>query len=1076
MQVKRGFPANISEPTLKQRRTSQASVLVAGGAGFIGSRLCRVLLDQSQVFCLDNLATGQRQNIEEFFDHENFVFIEHDLKRKLPADFPKTDYIFHVAGLTGYFMDESMTLETLLVNSLGTEHLLKLAKKHQAKFLLTSSFRVYEGTISKATLENYFGKSKLAESRFSHREAKRFSENLCFEYFKKEDLDTRIVRIADVYGPEMPLDSEEELALIFKSLKNQEPLKIKGSGEMVVYPTFIDDLIKGMLKAMFTAGSKGKIFTLVNPEKMTLGEAVHKIEEITEQDYPGSSIKVEFIPQELPSSFQVGESEILKTQRELGWQAKINFEKGVKTTLTWLTKGLLQLHQAAPDATSGRRAPTNVGVAMQAYEADSSKRRRWDYQRKPLASVLGEASSKEKVSKETRPIKGAGVEKKPRKLPKPPSLPVGRVLTRLKQRFKGALTKPTEPAMQQQKKPTFKQHFLFFLLPLFFLLVTLSPFLLFTGHTFLGTRKLKAGYQDFQKGKIENVALRSFHARFHFQKARTILLNFAFLLQPISKSGVARVDELLLLGENMAAVLEQTSQAAESGAQLFDLVLQKKTGIPQEMISTLRLNLEAAQEYLSLVQAQLESNLKPLFTLKTFSIGEELLKLLQTIPEKKKELEELKELSLLLPELLGVAQKKSYLLVFQNNHELRPTGGFIGSYGLLIFDKGKLLDFQVQDVYVADGQLKGHVEPPEELKKYLGEANWYLRDANWDPDWSKTAPRLAWFLEKEMKRRVDGVVGLNLVVTQEILKVIGSVALPDYQETITAENLFERAEYYAEIDFFPGSTQKKDFLGELAGQMMLELQDLEKEKLLALGNTLKQLLKEKQLSLYFSHKNLSALVRKNFWDGTLRRIDYSQSEKGLQDFLMLIEANVGVNKVNFFLDRQINHKLKLNENLRVEAETLITYQNNSPGESWPGGIYKNYLRAYLPKSATKIKVFLKKEGGEFLPLDASKIKEERIEDKKVVGFYFEVAVKETLAVKLVYQLGEFALKNNQGILAFYFQKQPGIVDDPLTFQIDYPAYLQPLKTEPEISLTPQSLVFETDQREDRLFMVHFYKK
>lgn len=1023
VQLKKDFPANVFEPTLKQRRTSQTSVLVAGGAGFIGSRLCRVLLDQSQVFCLDNLATGQRQNIEEFFDHENFVFIEHDLKRKLPADFPKTDYIFHVAGLTGYFMDESMTLETLLVNSLGTEHLLKLAKKHQAKFLLTSSFRVYEGTISKATLENYFGKSKLAESRFSHREAKRFSENLCFEYFKKEDLDTRIVRIADVYGSEMPLDSEEELALIFKSLKNQEPLKIKGSGEMIVYPTFIDDLIKGMLKAMFSSGSKGKIFTLVNPEKMTLGEAVHKIEEITEQDYPGSSIKVEFIPQELPSSFQVGESEILKTQRELGWQAKINFEKGVKTTLTWLAKDL----------------------------------------------------SKEKVSKETGPTEEPGF-KKPRKLPKPPSLPVGRVLTRLRQRFKGALTKPTEPAIQQQKKPTFKQHFLFFLLPLFFLLVTLSPFLLFTGHTFLGTRKLKAGYQDFQKGKIENVALRSFHARFHFQKARTILLNFAFLLQPISKSGVARVDELLLLGENMAAVLEQTSQAAESGAQLFDLVLQKKTGIPQEMISTLRLNLEAAQEYLSLVQAQLESNLKPLFTLKTFSIGEELLKLLRTIPEKKKELEELKELSLLLPELLGVAQKKSYLLVFQNNHELRPTGGFIGSYGLLIFDKGKLLDFQVQDVYVADGQLKGHVEPPEELKKYLGEANWYLRDANWDPDWSKTAPRLAWFLEKEMKRSVDGVVGLNLVVAQEILKVIGSVALPDYQETITAENLFERAEYYAEIDFFPGSTQKKDFLGELAGQMMLELQDLEKEKLLALGNTLKQLLKEKQLLLYFSHKDLSALVRKNFWDGTLRRIDYSQSEKGLQDFLMLIEANVGVNKVNFFLDRQTNHKLKLNENLRVEAETLITYQNNSPGESWPGGIYKNYLRAYLPKSATKIKVFLKKEGGEFLPLDASKIKEERIEDKKVVGFYFEVAVKETLAVKLVYQLGEFALKNNQGILAFYFQKQPGIVDDPLTFQVDYPVYLQPLKTEPEISLTPQSLVFETDQREDRLFMVHFYKK
>lgn len=984
------------EMALKNDNTNQARILVAGGAGFLGSYLCEALLqNKCQVFCLDNFVKAKKKNLEKFFEDPNFIFVEHDLKRSLPSDLPRTDYVFHLAGLNCYLSDEKMRLETLLVNSLGTQHLLEYAKKTNAKFLLASSLKVFEGVISKTTLKNYFGESKLSETKFSHREAKRFSENLCFEYFQKYHLDTRIVRVTDVYGPGMPLDTEEELSVIFQSLKKQEALKIKGSGQEVIYPTFIADLIPGLEKAMFTQSSKGKIFALVNLHKETLNEAIHKIEAISQKLNVGANIRIEFVPQEESRNFQAPEEEILKSQEDLGWQPKTDFATGINATLLSLN---------LPD-------------------------------RQPLTTKEKSLDLNQKEEKKV------------------------------------------SPKAQLKKPKTGKTPPLFFTtLWLFFLLIILSPFLFFSLEAFLGFKRLKTSLVAMEKGETKSVRLSSQKAQENFKKANRLLLGFNFLLQPLAKEGVSRTHEILLLAEDLTSILKEMDEVSQKEKEFIDLVFQKKSGSPLDVYDDLKMNLETTLEKFSLIEAKL-GNLKPLFNLSTFSLGKNLKKLNEDLPARKKQLEEFKNFTLLLPEFLGFKQKKTYLLVFQNNSELRPTGGFIGSYGLLTFEKGKLLDFEVQDVYTADGQLKGHVEPPEELRKYLNQAQWYLRDANWDPDWTKTAPRLAWFLEKELKRGVDGVIGLNLTTCQEILGVTGPLKLPDYQEEITKDNLFERAEYYSEINFFSGSTQKKDFLGELNRLLMLAVKDLENEKMAKLSRVFFNLLREKQLLLYFNQKDLANFTRQNFWDGSIREIDEQKQSEGLQDFLMLVEANLGVNKANFFVKRTVSHKLRLTKDLKVEAESLISYENNSPGESWPAGIYKNYLRVYLPKNATGIKIYIdKQDRGEFIPLASNKIKEQRIEDKKAIGFLLEVPVKEKLIVKINYGLGEMMLKDNQGILAFYFQKQSGIVDDPLNFSLDYPSYLWVLKVSPEASSTPQNLVFSTNQREDRLFVVNFYKK
>jgi hypothetical protein len=149
--------------------------------------------------------------------------------------------------------------------------------------------------------------------------------------------------------------------------------------------------------------------------------------------------------------------------------------------------------------------------------------------------------------------------------------------------------------------------------------------------------------------------------------------------------------------------------------------------------------------------------------------------------------------------------------LFQNESELRPTGGFIGSYGLLTFKSGKLISFEIKDIYEADGQLQGHVEPPWEIKNYLNEANWYMRDANWKADFVKTSADIQWFLGKEMNQKVDGVIGIDLAVAKSILGVIGEVYVPDFNEKINSNNLYEQAEYYAETKFFPVQDRKLVF-------------------------------------------------------------------------------------------------------------------------------------------------------------------------------------------------------------------------------------------------------------------------
>src|SRR3989344_4606784 len=257
--------------------------------------------------------------------------------------------------------------------------------------------------------------------------------------------------------------------------------------------------------------------------------------------------------------------------------------------------------------------------------------------------------------------------------------------------------------------------------------------------------------------------------------------------------------------------------------------------------------------------------------------------------------------------------KKKYLVLFQNNMELRPGGGFIGSYGILSLDKGKIEEFSIHDVYEADGQLRGHVEPPFAIRRYVPEVHWYLRNSNFDVDFTKSASSAAFFLFQETGQIVDGVIGVDVAFVKNLVSAVGPIYVSEYKETVNGDNFFIVTETHADRDSFPASTQKKDFLTFLYKAINNKISS---EKKLPYPSILKSIgdsILEKHILFAFSNSDIQKTFTVNglsssLWDG--RKIDNSV----VNDFIGISEANIGVNKANYFMGRSVSYRAYLKEN------------------------------------------------------------------------------------------------------------------------------------------------------------------
>lgn len=309
------------------------SALIVGVAGFVGSHFAENLLAQNvKVIGIDSLVSGNDHYLDKLKKNKDFSYIEHDITIGLPSDLPKIKYVIHAGAIEEYLSNFDIALDILKVNAQGTTNLLDYVKDNPGtKFMLGSTHNVYAGILSSLNLEHYFGISDRDSKRYAHHEAKRFAEALTAEYYRKYNIDARVIRVAHIYGPRMNLKAATDLSHLIKRAVYDDTLTIYGDGLKRIRPTFIYDVISGMSKALFYEESKGKIYNLVSEQEVTILEAAYAI-----QRNSTKSLTIQFLPKTEEMSFPSHKIELLQTQKELGWKPKVAFDQGITETLEYL--------------------------------------------------------------------------------------------------------------------------------------------------------------------------------------------------------------------------------------------------------------------------------------------------------------------------------------------------------------------------------------------------------------------------------------------------------------------------------------------------------------------------------------------------------------------------------------------------------------------------------------------------------------------------------------------------------------------------------------------------------------------
>jgi len=313
-------------------------VLVVGGAGFIGSHICEALLNKGyQVICLDNFVTGDKKNIEHLLDNPHFQFIEQDITEKIPNSkfqISNIKFIFHLASPASPNKKSPRSyinhpVETLLVNSLGTYNLLELAKKTNAQFLYASSSEIYGDPAVSPQDESYFGNVNPNGVRSVYDEGKRFGEAMTMAYVRTHNVDARIVRIFNTYGPNMQKDDGRVISNFITQAIANDAITMYGDGKQTRSFCFVSDMIDGLQQAMFAKNTKGQVFNLGNQDERTIIDLATLIKKMTQSV---SDIVFEPLPQDDPRNRRPDST---KAKMTFGWEPKVALHEGLEKTIQY---------------------------------------------------------------------------------------------------------------------------------------------------------------------------------------------------------------------------------------------------------------------------------------------------------------------------------------------------------------------------------------------------------------------------------------------------------------------------------------------------------------------------------------------------------------------------------------------------------------------------------------------------------------------------------------------------------------------------------------------------------------------
>ncbi len=307
-------------------------IIVAGGAGFIGSHMCdRLLAEGHSVIALDNFLTGASENLAHLNGGGRFRFLRHDIVRPIEIDGP-VDAVINMASPASPKDYLEYPIETLEVGSMGTKNMLDLARKHNARFLLTSTSECYGDPHVHPQVETYWGNVNPVGPRSCYDESKRFAEALTMAYHRKHGLRTSIARIFNTYGPRMKLDDGRVVPAFLDQALRGAPMTVFGDGSQTRSFCYVSDMVDGLYRLM--QSDERYPVNLGNPLELTIREFAERIKGLT-----GAKSEIEYqqLPEDDPKQRR---PDIGKARRVLGWEPKVGLEEGLRETVAYFRKRL----------------------------------------------------------------------------------------------------------------------------------------------------------------------------------------------------------------------------------------------------------------------------------------------------------------------------------------------------------------------------------------------------------------------------------------------------------------------------------------------------------------------------------------------------------------------------------------------------------------------------------------------------------------------------------------------------------------------------------------------------------------
>lgn len=476
-------------------------------------------------------------------------------------------------------------------------------------------------------------------------------------------------------------------------------------------------------------------------------------------------------------------------------------------------------------------------------------------------------------------------------------------------------------------------------------------------------------------------------------------------------------------------------------------------------------------------------------------LREAVMPLQENLPKVKELIDKTLPMLRVVPKIVGFEESKSYLFLLQNNNELRPTGGFIGTYGILTLANGEIEEFQTDNVYNLDRSTQPvlQAKSPQPIAFYLEQENWALRDANWSPDFPTTAQQALYFYEQENRilnelreqgieikgdsdaiiedtipyQEVDGVIAMTPEIIEELLAMTGPVVVEGTR--FTEENLQEELEFIVGKKYVQegiARSERKSIIKKLSDELQLRLQTLPLHKVVDLVQLAYRSLDKKQVIFYSKDPELQQMILARGWGGEIKMTD--------NDYLFVVDSNLGSLKTDQFVDRGINYSLNWQGNDLI-GRVIINYQNNADF-TWKSTRLRSYTRVYVPQGSQ----LLDSSGAMYN--DKVRDKEGRSGeidvneefDKTVFGAFISIEPHETGSLLFEYKLPDRIVNDiKKGSYSLLVQKQPGVIHN-LTLDLNFDKTIKqanPPEAESEWFNTTYN--YSAPLIQDSLFIVNF---